>query len=48
MAYAERNMIREMGIQFVKEKLERSYRKLSTESKNIYKNKYHQVLDILT
>lgn len=48
LAYAERNMSREMGIQFVKEKLERSYRKLSTESKNIYKNKYHQVLDILT
>lgn len=47
LAYAERKMGIEEGIQFVKQKLERSFRKLSAESKEYYKNKYHQVMEIL-
>lgn len=47
LAYAERKMGIEEGIQFVKQKLERSFRKLSSESKEYYKNKYQQVMEIL-
>ena len=47
LAYAERKMGIEEGIQFVKQKLERSFRKLSMESKEYYKNKYQQVMEIL-
>ena len=47
LAYAERKMGIEEGIQFVKQKLERSFSKLSVESKEYYKNKYQQVMEIL-
>lgn len=47
LAYVERKMGLEEGIQFVKEKLERSFRKLSNESKEYYKEKYYQAMNIL-
>jgi uncharacterized protein len=47
LAYVERKLNIEEGIIFVKEKLERSYNKLSDRSKEIYKEKYQQVMDIL-
>lgn len=37
----------EEGIQFVKGKLERSFGKLSKESKEYYKDKYQQVMEVL-
>ena len=47
LAYAERKMGLEEGIQFVKGKLERSFCKLSNESKEYYKEKYYQAMNIL-
>lgn len=47
LAYVERQMSMEEGIRFVKEKLERSFRKLSQESKEFYGDKYRQVMSIL-
>lgn len=47
LAYRERNMNIEEGKNFVKSKLERSYRKLSDESKIIYKEKFENVMKIL-
>lgn len=47
LAYVERKMGIEEGIQFVKQKLERSFGKLSMESKEYYKNKYQQVMEML-
>lgn len=47
LAYAERHMNIEDGKQFVKEKLERSFHKLSEESKEFYKDKYLRVMDVL-
>lgn len=47
LAYVERKMSIEEGIVFVKEKLERSYNKLSDRSKEIYRAKYQQVMSIL-
>ena len=47
LAYVERQMSIEEGIVFVKGKLVRSYQKLSPESKGFYKEKYHQVMDVL-
>lgn len=46
-AYVEQQMSIDEGIQFVKGKLERSYRKLSQESKEFYKDKYRQVMNVL-
>ena len=46
LAYVERKMDIEQGAQFVREKLERSYNKLSDESKEIYKGKYEQVMAV--
>lgn len=48
LAYAERKMSLEDGIKFVKEKLMRSYGKLSAESKDFYKDKYQQVMEVLS
>lgn len=48
LAYVERNMSIEDGIQFVKGKLERSFAKLSVESKEYYKDKYRQVMEVLS
>lgn len=47
LVYAERKMSYEDGRQYVKEKLERSFRKLSPQSKEYYKGKYQQVMEIL-
>jgi len=47
LAYVERQMSIEEGIEFVKGKLERSFCKLSKESKEYYKDKYHQVMNFL-
>lgn len=47
LAYVERKMSIEEGISFVKAKLDRSYNKLSGESKDFYKEKYEQVMAIL-
>ena len=47
LAYRERGMEFEEGKKFVKEKLERSFQKLSPRSRELYRNKYRQVMDIL-
>lgn len=47
LAYAERQMSIEEGINFVKGKLERSFNKLSDESKKYYEDKYKRVMDTL-
>ena len=47
LAYVERQMDIEEGIQFVREKLERSFRKLSKESKMFYEDKYRQAMNLL-
>jgi len=47
LAYVERKMGIEEGVQFVKGKLERSFRKLSSDSKEYYKEKYQQVMGTL-
>lgn len=47
LAYVERKMSIGEGIVFVREKLERSYNKLSDRSKEIYRAKYQQVMNVL-
>ena len=47
LAYVEKGMDIEHGASFVRGKLERSYNKLSDENKEIYKEKYEQVMDVL-
>lgn len=47
LAYRERDMGLEEGKRFVKEKLERSFQKLSPWSRELYQNKYRRVMDIL-
>jgi len=47
LAYVEKKMNLEDGIRFVKGKLERSFGKLSEESRAFYRSKYHQVMQIL-
>lgn len=47
LAYKERNMNIEEGIEFVRNKLKRSYNKLSEESKEIYKKKYENAMSLL-
>ena len=47
LAYRERGMGFEEGKKFVKEKLERSFQKLSPHSRELYRNKCRQVMDIL-
>lgn len=47
LAYKEKNMNIEEGKNFVKGKLERSYRKLSDESKIFYKEKFENAMKIL-
>ncbi len=47
LAYGERKMSMEDGIQFVRGKLERSFHKLSPESKVFYNDKYNQVMELL-
>lgn len=47
LAYVERKMGMEEGLQFVKSKLERSFGKLSAESKEYYHEKYRRVMEVL-
>ncbi len=47
LAYKEKNMGIEEGRDFVKNKLKRSYNKLSDESKLFYREKYNNVMKIL-
>ncbi len=47
LAYKEKNMDIEDGKNFVKGKLERSFKKLSDESKIFYKEKFENVMKIL-
>ena len=47
LSYVERKMDIEEGISFVKQKLERSYNKLSDRSKEIYRTKYQQAMSVL-
>ena len=47
LAYRERGMGFEEGKRFVKEKLERSFQKLSSRSRELYRTKYRRVMDIL-
>lgn len=47
LAYVERNMNIEEGRNFVKNKLERSYKKLSDESKEYYLEKYKSAMELL-
>jgi len=46
LAYIVRKLSHEEGKEFVKNKLERSYNKLSQDSKEIYKEKYRNVMSI--
>lgn len=47
LAYVKRNLSINEGIDFVKNKLERSYNKLSLESKKLYEGKYREVIKLL-
>ena len=47
LAYRERGMEIEEGKKFVREKLERSFQKLSPRSRELYRDKYRRVMDIL-
>ena len=47
LAFKTRNLGFKAGKEFVKEKLERSFQKLSSQSMDFYRNKYRQVMDIL-
>ena len=47
LAYKEKNMGIEDGKQFVKNKLERSFNKLSDDSKTFYAQKFNNVMNIL-
>lgn len=47
LAYKEKGMNIEDGTNFVKMKLERSYKKISNESKKVYEEKYKNIMKIL-
>ncbi|MDE5860107.1 MAG: HD domain-containing protein [Oscillospiraceae bacterium] len=47
LAYVKRGLGIHDGIDFVKSKLERSYEKLSEQSKAVYENKYKDVIKII-
>ena len=47
LAYVQKGMGVEAGKEFVKNKLARSFQKLSTESKQYYQNKYEKVMEVL-
>jgi uncharacterized protein len=46
LAYVNKNMDIENGANFVKNKLQRSFNKLSQESKEFYTQKYNEVMKI--
>ncbi len=47
LAYVQKGMGVEAGKEFVKNKLTRSFQKLSEESKQLYQNKYEKVMEVL-
>jgi len=47
LAYVQKGMAMDEGIAFVRGKLERSYAKLSDRSKEVYRDKYAQVMAVL-
>ncbi len=47
LAYVQRGMGIEEGKEFVKDKLTRSFQKLSAESKKYYQNKFEKVMEVL-
>ena len=47
LAYVQKGMGIEAGKEFVKNKLARSFQKLSAESKQHYQNKYEKVMEVL-
>lgn len=47
LAYEKKNYGIEEGVEFVKNKLTRSFNKLSPESKQVFKVKYNTIMDIL-
>ncbi len=47
LAYVQKGMEMEEGKEFVKEKLTRSFQKLSSESKKYYQNKFENVMEVL-
>lgn len=47
LAYVQNGMGIEDGKEFVKDKLARSFQKLSTESKKHYQNKFKKVMEVL-
>lgn len=47
LAYVKRKMNIEEGIKFVRSKLERSFNKLSEESKKLYSDKYAEVMRVI-
>ena len=47
LAYVQKGMGIEAGKEFVKDKLTRSFQKLSTESKKYYQNKFEKVMEVL-
>jgi len=47
LAYVQRKMDMEEGIRFVRDKLDRSFSKLSDAGKKLYTEKYRQVMQIL-
>ncbi len=47
LAYVQNGMGIEDGKEFVKDKLARSFQKLSTESKKHYQNKFEKVMEVL-
>jgi len=47
LAYVQKGMGIEEGREFVKNKLTRSFGKLSAESKKFYQNKFEQVMEVL-
>ncbi len=47
LAYEKRNYGIEEGIEFVRNKLQRSYNKLSSNSKKVFEDKYNAIMEIL-
>lgn len=47
LAYVKRKLDIAEGIEFVRNKLERSFKKLSEESKKLYSDKYSEVMKVL-
>lgn len=47
LAYVQKGMGIEEGREFVKDKLTRSFQKLSAESKKFYQNKFEKVMEVL-